>query len=381
MVRSMVCAVAVLTSISAAAQEHDHSKMITTPAPGWQFMQDGVIHFEYNDQGSPRGGREFVAPNWWMLMAQRTTSRGTIALSVMLSLDAATVGSDGYREIFQAGEVFDGQPIIDRQHPHDFFMQTAATWSRSVSESTALSITGAASGSPALGPVPFMHRPSAFDNPMAPLSHHTFDATHVSFGVVTGGVSRGRWTVEGSVFNSREPDEHRWDFDFGPLDSVAGRVWFKPNAEWAFQASTGHLVEPEQAEPGDIERTTASASWTRTRGRDVASITAGYGRNDTSHGDRQAVLVEGARHTGHHTLYARLEVLQPEFADTSSPLTALTVGGVRNVFTGSGLVGGFGGGVTFHFPPAELEPDYGPHPVSFQIFFRLRRAAPIMKMP
>jgi hypothetical protein len=59
----------------------------------------------------------------------------------------------------------------------------------------------------------------------------------------------------------------------------------------------------------------------------------------------------------------------------------LTVGGVRNVFTGSGLVGGFGGGVTFHFPPAELEPDYGPHPVSFQIFFRLRRAAPIMKMP
>jgi hypothetical protein len=375
MLRYNACAVAVLTSVSAAAQGHDHSKMIMTPTPGWQIMQDGVIHLEYNDQGSPRGGREFVAPNWWMVMAQRKTSRGTIMLSGMLSLDAATVGSDGYREIFQAGEVFEGQPIVDRQHPHDLFMQAAATWSATVSGSTGLSVTGAASGSPALGPVAFMHRASAFDNPMAPLSHHTFDATHISFGVVTGGVSRGKWTIEGSVFNGREPDERRWDFDFGPIDSVSGRVWFKPNAEWAFQVSTGHLVEPEQAEPGNIERTTASVSWTRARGHDVLSVTAGYGRNDTDHGDRQAVFAEGARHSGRNTLYSRLEVVQPEFAATTVPVTAFTIGAVRNVLTGYGLEGGFGGGVTFHFPPAELEPDYGSHPVSFQIFFRLRRAS------
>jgi hypothetical protein len=54
MVRHIICAVAVLTSGSAAAQEHDHSKMIMTPAQGRQFMQDGVIRFEYNDQGSQR---------------------------------------------------------------------------------------------------------------------------------------------------------------------------------------------------------------------------------------------------------------------------------------------------------------------------------------
>ena len=179
------------------------------------------------------------------------------------------------------------------------------------------------------------------------------------------------------MFNGREPDEHRWDFDFGPLDSVSGRVWFKPNAEWAFQVSTGHLVEPEQAEPGNIERTTASVSWTRARGHDVSSITAGYGRNDTDHGDRQAVFLEGARHSGHHTLYARIEVLQPEFAETTHPAhRVVRSAACVTCSPGHGLEGGFGGGVTFHFPPAALEPDYGPHPVSFQIFFRLRRPRP-----
>ena len=195
------------------------------------------------------------------------------------------------------------------------------------------------------------------------------------------GVTRGRWTIEGSVFNGREPDEHRWDFDFGPLDSVSGRVWFKPNAEWAIQVSTGHLVDPEQAEPGNIERTTATASWTRTRGHGTSSITAGYGRNDTDHGDRQAVFVEGARHAGRNSVYARLEVLQLEFAQTATPLTSFSIGAVHNVVSGSGLEGGIGGGVTFSAPPAELEPDYGPHPVSFQVFFRLRHAAQIMGQP
>ena len=381
MVRCMVCALVMLSSISAAAQEHDHAKMMAAAGAGWQVMQDGVIHLEFNDQGSPRGGQEFVAPNWWMLMAQRKTTHGTIALSGMLSLDAATVGADGYREIFQAGEVFQGQPIVDRQHPHDLFMQTAATWMTTVSGSTGLALTGALSGAPALGPLAFMHRESAFDNPMAPLSHHTFDATHVSFGVVTAGVSRGKWTVEGSVFNGREPDDNRWDFDFGPLDSVSARVWYRPNTAWALQVSTGHLVDPEQAEPGNIERTTATASWTRTRGHDVTSITAGYGRNDTDHGDRQAVFVEGARHSGRNTIYARLEVLQPEFADTSAVLAAFSVGGVHDVFSQLGVEGGVGAGVTFHATPAELQPDYGAHPVSFQVFFRVRGSARIMNMP
>jgi hypothetical protein len=41
--------------------------------------------------------------------------------------------------------------------------------------------------------------------------------------------------VEASVFNGREPDEHRWDFDFGRLDSVASRLWFRPDERWNFR--------------------------------------------------------------------------------------------------------------------------------------------------
>ena len=286
----------VLLAIAAPAvaqtQPAPMDMMMNMNMTGWQFMQDGVVFAALDEQGGPRGGRQFMAPNWWMGMASRHTSRGQFTFTSMLSLDPATVGKDGYREIFQAGEALNGQPLIDRQHPHDFFMQLAAVWRIPVGASTGFTIAGGPVGEPALGPVAFMHRASAADNPTAPLGHHTFDSTHVAFGVVTAAIDHGPWVVEGSVFNGREPDENRWDFDFGRLDSVSGRLWFRPNAEWEFQVSTGHLKEPEQLEPGNIDRSTASVSWTRKNASDISSVTAGYGRNDTDHGTRQAVFVE-----------------------------------------------------------------------------------------
>src|SRR5689334_15533427 len=126
----------------------------------WTFMQDGIVFAEFNRQGGPRGGDEFVAPNWWMGMAGRDTDRGRFSFTGMFSLDAATVGRRGYREIFQAGEAFDGRPLVDRQHPHDFFMQLAAAWRIPVNDSTGITLTGAPVGEPALGPGPFMHRAS-----------------------------------------------------------------------------------------------------------------------------------------------------------------------------------------------------------------------------
>src|SRR5690349_13427955 len=232
----------------------------------------------------------------------------------MLSLDPATVGQDGYREIFQAGEALDGRPLIDRQHPHDLFMQLAAVWRVPIGDSTRLTFAGGPVGEPALGPIAFMHRASAIDNPTAPLGHHTFDSTHIAFGVVTVAVDHGPWTFEASRFNGREPDEHRWDFDFGALDSYSGRVWFKPTAEWEFQISSGKLKSPEQLEPGNVVRSTASASWTRTRGSSITGVTAGFGRNNTDHGNGNAFFLEGARKTAATTLYSRFEAVQAETA-------------------------------------------------------------------
>jgi len=373
------------------AAQHDHMHMNMNMNEGWQFMQDGIVFAEFNHQGGPRGGSEFVAPNWWMGMTTRNTSRGRLTLLGMLSLDPATVGKDGYREIFQAGEALNGRPLIDRQHPHDLFMQLGAVWRMPVTHSTGFTLAGGPAGEPALGPVAFMHRASSADNPTAPLTHHTFDSSHIAFGTITAAVDHGPIVIEGSVFNGREPDENRWDFDFGKLDSFSGRVWFRPNDLWEFQVSSGRLNSPEELEPGRIVRSTVSASWTQKKGTAVTGMTAAYGRNDTNQGARSAFFVEGSRHADMNTIYARIEALQIETALLQSdvlpvgapaqirdPLLAFTIGGVRDIVAWRGFEGGIGTDVSFYGVPQALTPMYSAHPVSVHIFFRLRPPAGMM---
>jgi hypothetical protein len=384
---SVSCSV---VSVAALAQDapHDHMQMNMPANDAWQFMQDGIVIAGFNHQGGPRGGNELVVPNWWMGMANRDFSRGRLTFTGMLSLDPATVGKDGYRELFQAGEALNGRPLIDRQHPHDLFMQLGGVWRMPVTESTGFTVAGGPVGEPALGPVAFMHRASAADNPTAPLGHHTFDSTHIAFGVVTAAVDHDPWVVEGSLFNGREPDENRWDIEFGRLDSFSGRVWYRPNDEWEFQASTGRLKDPEQIEPGNIVRSTVSGSWTRENGMAISSVTAAYGRNNTQHGDRSAMFVEGSRHSNGNTLYGRFEAVQVETsllqtdtvveglaAGLKSPVFAFTVGGVRDIGAWRGFEGGIGADVSFYGVPDALQSVYSAHPVSFHVFFRVRPPA------
>src|SRR3989442_9038680 len=202
----------------AASGQHEHIQM---GEQTWRYMQDGILFGTFNRQGSPRGEKEFVAQNWYMGMLTRKIGKGTLTLNGMFSLDPATVGKSGYAEIFQVGEALAGRPLIDRQHPHDLFMQLAGIWRIPLNDTTGFTIAGGPAGEPALGPVAFMHRASAAENPAAPLGHHTFDSTHISYGVITAALDHGPWIVEGSLFNGREPDENRWNFDFGPLDSVS----------------------------------------------------------------------------------------------------------------------------------------------------------------
>ncbi|HEY3043656.1 MAG TPA: hypothetical protein VGJ39_06510 [Vicinamibacterales bacterium] len=397
-----------LITVVAAQATHDEHAQADSSAK-WQFMQDGIVFTEFNRQGGPRGGKEFIVPNWWMGMAARSAGKGMVTFTGMFSLDPATLGKDGYREIFQVGETLDGAPLIDHQHPHDLFMQLAASWRIPITDKTGFTMAGAPSGEPALGPIAFMHRPSASENPFAPLSHHIFDSTHISFGVVTAAVDHGRWAIEGSVFNGREPDDNRWNSDFGALDSFSGRVWFRPTDRWEFQISTGHLNDPEELEPGDIQRTTTSGSWFKRDGDDYTAVTVAYGVNAADHGRRHAVLGEVTRHFGLNSLYARTEVLQVETAalqpcctilplgGVSLPPTcpsvvhcvgdfvpdlnrrdtvgAFTFGGVRDVLRWRGFEGGFGGAATFYAVPDRLTSTHGDHPVSFQLFFRLRPPA------
>jgi hypothetical protein len=358
---------------------------VNAPSHNWQFMQDGVFRLMFNHQSSSRGGDDVVAPNWWMGMASGSVGSSQLTFTSMFSLDPATIGKAGYREILQNGEALNGRPLIDRQHPHDLFMQLAAIWRVPLSDQTGLTIAGGPVGEPALGPVAFMHRASAAELPLAPLSHHTFDSTHIAFGVVTAAVDHGPVTVEASVFNGREPDENRWDFDFGRLDSVSVRMWYRPTDEWEFQGSTGHLVQPEQLEPGNIERTTLSASWLRRNGSDFSALTVGYGVNALETTNRQAIFGEGTRHANGVSIFGRVEVVQVETADlltdtvpTTAAETALkntvgafTLGASRDVARWHGFQTNVGGAVTVNGVPDALRDIYGAHPVSFQVFFTI----------
>src|SRR5688572_20893705 len=360
----------------------------TNEAGAWHVMQDAVAYGLFNHQGGPRGGDEFRVPNWWMGMFSRKVGSSDLTINTMLSLDPATVGKKGYRELFQVGETFDDHPLVDYQHPHDVFMQLAAVWHVPIGTSTGFTLAGGPSAEPALGPVAFMHRASAMENPMSPLAHHTLDSTHIAFGVVTAAVDRGRWTFEASVFNGREPDEDRWDFDFGALDSYSGRVWFRPNDQWEFQASSGWLKEPEALEEGNIVRSTVSGSWLKLDGDNFFAVTAAYGVNNGEDATRGALVLEATRRAGSYSTYGRFERVEVETGTllddhslghaAKDTLVAATVGAVRELPRWRGIESGIGAAATFYRVPERLQSEYGQRPVSFQVFLRLRPAAGAM---
>src|SRR5204863_8412876 len=108
---------------------------------------------------------------------------------VMLSVDPATVGKSGYPLLLQTDEAVNGLPLIDRQHPHDLFMELAATYNHPLGrDGGSVFLYAGLPGEPALGPPTFMHRFSGTEIPEAPISHHWLDSTHITFGVVTGGL-------------------------------------------------------------------------------------------------------------------------------------------------------------------------------------------------
>jgi hypothetical protein len=219
-----------------------------------------------------------------------------------------------------------------------------------------------------------MHRPSAAENPAAPLAHHALDSTHIAMGVVTAALDHGPFTIETSLFNGREPDDNRWDvMDPGALDSWSVREWYEPSPAWQFQISYGYLKEPEAAEPGDIKRATGSGSWFGRRPDGFTAVTVAVGRNDTDRGAFSSLLAEATDRRGNTSTYARLEVAQKE--TLPSAVTALTLGAVRDVVKWNGFEIGLGGDVTGYLVPGAAQASYGSHPVSFHLFVRVRPPA------
>lgn len=359
-------------------------------ASSWMFMHDGVVFGTFNRQGSPRGETQFRSQNWLMLMASRPFGKTTLSLSGMFTAEPATLTTRGYSLLFQTGEAYKGLENTDRQHPHDLFMQLAASLQVPLGDNSHLTLSGALVGEPTLGPVAFMHRASAAENPSAPLSHHTMDSSHITSGVAAAGIDKGPVVVEGSVFHGRESDEHRWNLETGKLDSAAGRVWFKPSKSWLAQVSYGFINEPEELTPGDVRRTSASLHWLRESPGRITALSGAFGHNKRQYSDTSAYLFEATVKRGAQSFYTRAEYLQLETEHLLFPtvvhrphprelvdwLGALTLGVVRDLSTNEAKTAfGIGADVGSFIVPARLKPIYGAHPVSFRIFLRIRPPA------
>src|SRR5262245_10733023 len=144
----------------------------STPVPAimgqlgdWATMLHGFVDLVFDHQGGPRGDDMTLSESMLMGMAQRHFSLGTVTLKSMISLDP-TMGKRGYPLLLQTGETADGvTPLIDRQHPHDLFMELSATYSAQLGAGQSAFLYVGYPGEPALGPPAFMHRFSGMDNP------------------------------------------------------------------------------------------------------------------------------------------------------------------------------------------------------------------------
>jgi hypothetical protein len=350
----------------------------------WSTMWHGYLNLIYDHQGGPRGGDKTFANGMVMGMAQRPLGDGTLGVRAMLSPDPF-MGKSGYPLLLASGETADGRThLIDRQHPHDLFMELAGTYSRNLNATSSVFLYAGLPGEPALGPPAFMHRTSGVDNPEAPITHHWLDSTHITFGVVTAGLIVDKWKMEASAFRGREPDQHRYDIEAPKLDSFSARLSWNPIRELSMQVSWGRLNSPEQLAPAvDEDRVTASAIYTQPFGNDnLWSTTAAWGRKILHPGQTlDGYMLESAvvfKKT--YTLFMRAErVAETELHEHVEALEGqilmvnkLSVGGIYDFYRTDHVKFGIGGLVSKYALPDVLKPLYGSDPTSGMVFLRLK---------
>jgi len=381
-------------------------RMISTTRGAWTLSAMGLAYGQYDDQQTKRGDRQFGIVDWEMVMASRRVGDGAMQLRLMTSLEPFVLGGAGYPELLQTGGTYRHSPIFDRMHPHDALMELAAMYERPVTDAVSLSMYVAAAGEPALGPPAYMHRPSAQNDPFAPIGHHWQDAAHQSFGVVTLGVGTRALKIEGSVFNPREADEHHpvADYRDARLDSYAGRVSWMATPHVVASAWWAFLNSHERLDP-----TTRMHRWGASVLADANGIDGGrwstsvvWGVNLHHHGAASHELIHGGPGASPHhrsasllvesnleigaksALFARVERVEKngeELGFQGGDLTTLydvrsiVLGGTRLLVTYRGAELSVGARGALNMVPATLLATYGTRtPTGVAVYLQLRPA-------
>jgi len=345
----------------------------------WMLMAHGTVSLQYTDHSGLRGDDKLYATSMAMLGAERETGWGRIQLRSMLSLEPL-MRNRGYPNLFATGESAGGEGLVDRQHPHDLFMELAARVDVDLGKDARLFAYGGPVGEPALGPSAFMHRASAGYNPEPPITHHWFDSTHITYGVLTLGATNRFGQIEASAFRGAEPDEHRWNVETPKLDSWSVRATLTPSPSLALQASYAEIKQPEALHPGEDEhRFTASAHYDN--GRGLSAMLAFSDKDRVPGGSLTAWLAEANWNLDRrNTLFGRFENVANDelFPDHAHPLhdrafrvSKFQLGYARRVPLGPFELA-FGGTAAAFAKPEALDPYYGKHPWGYTLFTGLR---------
>ncbi len=347
-------------------------------AGDWMVMAHGSVSLNYTDHSGPRGDDKLYSTSMAMLTGERETGWGRVQLKSMFSLEPA-MDARGYPNLFATGETANGEPLVDRQHPHDLFMELAARVDFNIGEGKSLFLYGGPVGEPALGPSAFMHRGSAGYNPEPPIAHHWFDSTHITYGVVTAGMMTRSFQIEASAFRGREPDERRWNIETPKLDSWSMRATWNPSPAWALQASYGQIEEPEATHPGQDERRfTASAHYANRTG--VSAMLAFSAKDRKPGTTLTAWLAEANWNLDKaNTLFARVENVANDelFPDHDDPLhdrkfrvTKFQTGYARRIALDPFELA-LGGSIAAYAKPGALDAVYGSNPWGYTLFARI----------
>lgn len=349
-----------------------------TQRGNWLTMTHAMLNGVYDWQGGPRGDEKLFLSGMFMGSAQREIgARGTVNLRAMLSPDPF-MGKRGYPLLLAAGETADGKTLLtDRQHPHDLFMELSGSYSQRLSANDSVFVYAGLPGEPAFGPPAFMHRLSTMDSPEAPITHHWFDSTHITFGVITAGWTHDNWKIEGSGFKGREPDENRYDIEAPKIDSAAVRVSWNPTKRLALQASWAHLASPEQLDPTEDEtRWSGSAIYTTPFGEDGWwSTTFAVGAKD-HHGDNLgAAALESAIHPNKRwSVFARAEGLETgELSGAGiQKVQKASIGVIRDFALADNVTFGVGALGSRNWVPSDVAASYGGDRAGAMAFVRLK---------
>jgi hypothetical protein len=350
----------------------------TAEPDGWHWMEDANVFVGLNDQERRfRDFRRWESQNWVMLEGVHRFASGAFRFFEMAAAEPWTMQKIGTPQVFQTGETFRRAPLIDYQHPHDLFMGLGTDYTRRTPHGS-YTIGADLVGSPTLGPQVFMHRPSAYGNPQAPLSHHSLDSTHITPGVLRGVVTAGTWSVGTSWFRGKEPDENRKNIDLGRLDSYALQLsWAQ--GQWSAQVSGARLHNPEAVTPYDADKLTASLAYTNPARR-LNALMAAFGQKREIHGNFEAYLVEATIRTSTRgMLYTRGESVDKDILDAGfhprgvfhrhrhSQVEAITIGYLYDVLRTPAGNFGVGADVTGYGVPENLQESYG-SPSSYHLF-------------